>query len=282
MLTYTENGEKKRIKLGSEAIHLQERSSESGFTILYNAWKSMKENSFESKVFHDLIYYLKKGNHTRQSTNKTKETFEECFILPADTTNKNISGQTTVTGATIYLINRLKRDDKNTPAVHILSNILSGMLNTTFFTKKKKNGTHNIEYKLEEEISSFALENESFKEYPDEVENKYIEGSFKTVTVNAYERSKKARNKCIDHYGVNCMVCNFNFANVYGSLGEGFIHVHHLKPLSEIEKEYKVDPINDLRPVCPNCHAMLHRKGNISIHELTKGIEKLAKKHIKT
>ncbi len=46
----------------------------------------------------------------------------------------------------------------------------------------------------------------------------------------------------------------------YGQIGEGFIHVHHLKPLSEIGQEYEVDPIEDLRPVCPNCHAMLHRK----------------------
>jgi 5-methylcytosine-specific restriction protein A len=42
-------------------------------------------------------------------------------------------------------------------------------------------------------------------------------------------------------------------------LGEGFIHVHHLKPLAQIGEQYELDPINDLRPVCPNCHAMLHR-----------------------
>jgi|ERR1700734_3962751 len=38
----------------------------------------------------------------------------------------------------------------------------------------------------------------------------------------------------------------------------GFIHVHHLRQLSDIRKEYLVDPIKDLRPVCPNCHAVLH------------------------
>ena len=30
--------------------------------------------------------------------------------------------------------------------------------------------------------------------------------------------------------------------------------------LSEIDKEYEVNPIQDLRPVCPNCHAMIHKK----------------------
>jgi 5-methylcytosine-specific restriction protein A len=30
--------------------------------------------------------------------------------------------------------------------------------------------------------------------------------------------------------------------------------------LSEINEDYYVDPENNLRPICPNCHAMLHRK----------------------
>ena len=65
---------------------------------------------------------------------------------------------------------------------------------------------------------------------------------------------------CIDHYGPTCVVCGFNFEAVYGELGKGYIHVHHLVPLSEVDAEYKVDPIKDLRPVCPNCHAMIHRE----------------------
>ena len=64
------------------------------------------------------------------------------------------------------------------------------------------------------------------------------------------------------------MVCEFNFEAFYGERGKGFIHVHHLSSLAEIGQEYEVDPVNDLRPVCPNCHAMLHRKGNIGIEEL--------------
>ena len=64
---------------------------------------------------------------------------------------------------------------------------------------------------------------------------------------------------------------------VYGKIGEGFIHVHHLLELSVIKKEYKVDPINDLRPVCPNCHAMLHRKKPAySIEELRNVIQEVS------
>lgn len=55
------------------------------------------------------------------------------------------------------------------------------------------------------------------------------------------------------------MYASFNLIGCMVSIGEGFINVHHLKSLSEISQEYALDPIKDLRPVCPNCHAMLHR-----------------------
>lgn len=86
-----------------------------------------------------------------------------------------------------------------------------------------------------------------------------FEGAKRLVTVNIYERDPSARRKCIAHWGIICNVCNFDFAKIYGQIGEGFIHVHHLRPLSEIGERYELDPITDLRPVCPNCHAMLHR-----------------------
>jgi len=97
----------------------------------------------------------------------------------------------------------------------------------------------------------------------------FIEGAIKTVAINYYERSSDARLACVEHYGFSCVVCNFNFEKIYGELGKNFIHVHHLKPLYEITKEYCVDPVEDLRPVCPNCHAMLHRKEKcLTINEL--------------
>lgn len=99
--------------------------------------------------------------------------------------------------------------------------------------------------------------------YPDDVDinnNIYSEGLKKQVIVNGYERNSEARKACLNRHGYTCFVCKFNFKNIYGELGENFIHVHHLKPLSEIKEEYKIDPINDLCPVCPNCHAMLHKR----------------------
>lgn len=97
--------------------------------------------------------------------------------------------------------------------------------------------------------------------YPDEIEdNDLFEGTKKQITVNAYERSSQARQECINEYGYKCVICNFDFENIYGEIGHNFIHVHHIKPLSEIDAKYKINPIEDLRPVCPNCHAMLHKR----------------------
>jgi 5-methylcytosine-specific restriction enzyme A len=97
---------------------------------------------------------------------------------------------------------------------------------------------------------------------------KYAEGSTKRISVNAYERNPQARRDCIAHYGVTCQVCGFDFEAVYGpELGRGYIHVHHLVSLSKVTEEYEVDPINDLRPVCPNCHVMLHRRSETTTIE---------------
>jgi predicted HNH restriction endonuclease len=107
------------------------------------------------------------------------------------------------------------------------------------------------------------------EELPDEISEQLFEGAKKTVTINAYERSTEAREQCIEYWKAICAVCDFDFEESYGELGKGFIHVHHLKPISQIGDTYQVDPINDLRPVCPNCHAMLHRqKETLTIEEL--------------
>lgn len=92
------------------------------------------------------------------------------------------------------------------------------------------------------------------------VDGTVIEGAIRRVEVNAYERDPSARRRCIEAHGTNCCVCGFNFGAVYGPEANGYIHVHHLRPLSEVGASHQVDPVQDLRPVCPNCHAVLHRK----------------------
>jgi 5-methylcytosine-specific restriction protein A len=88
----------------------------------------------------------------------------------------------------------------------------------------------------------------------------YREGAVRQILVNAYERDRSARQACIDHFRAICAVCELSFEKKYGALGAGFIHVHHIVPLAELGPDYHLNPRKDLRPVCPNCHAMLHRQ----------------------
>ena len=85
--------------------------------------------------------------------------------------------------------------------------------------------------------------------YPDEVDPGAVfrEGAVVRVSVNAYERNPAARRACIEHHGTNCCICGFNFGQVYGPAVDGLIHVHHLRPLSEVAAEYTVDAVADLR-----------------------------------
>jgi predicted HNH restriction endonuclease len=88
----------------------------------------------------------------------------------------------------------------------------------------------------------------------------FTEGSVQRILVNRYERDRDARHECITHYGPKCFLCGFDFVAVYGGVMADFIHVHHLTPLASVGADYQVNPVQDLRPVCPNCHAVLHRR----------------------
>ena len=118
---------------------------------------------------------------------------------------------------------------------------------------------------------------DSIQAIPEEIltPERFKEGATRQISVNAYERSPAARQSCIDHYGYDCAVCDRSMADLYGKVAESVIHVHHLKDLATIGGEYEVDPIADLRPVCPNCHAVLHTDSPaMSISKLRKILEK--------
>lgn len=154
-------------------------------------------------------------------------------------------------------------------------------------------------FRLIDEVCSDKLCLEKLKEHglnavpqgsliPSESLVDYIMGVFETVTINEseliegaghqvyttrYERNPVARNRCIELKGCKCSICGFDFEKIYGEIGKGFIHVHHIVPVSEISESYRVDYEKDLIPVCPNCHAMLHRKSG-SVEELKEIINK--------
>lgn len=109
--------------------------------------------------------------------------------------------------------------------------------------------------------ASDASSPEPLVQSPEQVpRGEYREGAVRQVLVNAYERDRTARQVCIEHFGLTRAVCGLVFEGRYGTLGAGFIHVHHVVPISELGPDYNLNPIEDLRPVCPNCHAMLHRQ----------------------
>jgi 5-methylcytosine-specific restriction protein A len=103
-------------------------------------------------------------------------------------------------------------------------------------------------FDIEEEDASFINEVEGLPE-----------GGRIRIEVNKYERSRLNRQACLNFYGYSCSACGFNFENVYGPLGKDYIHVHHIIPVSLIGDDYLINPIKDLIPICPNCHAILHR-----------------------
>ena len=117
------------------------------------------------------------------------------------------------------------------------------------------------------EKNSFAIRlilsfDEDTKEEPPPPETSIngLEGKLTTVSVNRYERNPELRARCIDFHGCICKICSFDFEQLYGWLGKGYCHVHHITPLSEVASEHYVDPKADMIPVCANCHAMLHRQ----------------------
>ena len=104
-----------------------------------------------------------------------------------------------------------------------------------------------------------------------------IEGRLRKSLVNRYERDPALRTAAIRIHGCRCNICPMNFEEVYGEeIGNEFIHVHHLTTLSGGQGQQRyVDPHKDLLTVCPNCHAMLHRRDPpLSPAELREIIEK--------
>jgi hypothetical protein len=103
----------------------------------------------------------------------------------------------------------------------------------------------------------------------------FQEGRIRTAISNIYERSAGARKACIEVHGCKCAACGFDFERTYGADAKGLIHVHHLSQLGGTTSIRHVNPEDDLRPVCPNCHMFIHsRMPMLSIDDV---IEALAR-----
>jgi predicted HNH restriction endonuclease len=100
----------------------------------------------------------------------------------------------------------------------------------------------------------------------EDIEDKFFSTAEGRTTLRMHkvrERNPRLRNIAIKrfvqvHGKLFCEICNFSFAETYGELGQGFIEVHHIKPISAYN-DNDVTRIKDLKIVCSNCHRMIHR-----------------------
>lgn len=88
----------------------------------------------------------------------------------------------------------------------------------------------------------------------------YPEGALKNVQTNRYERDRRNRAAAIAIHGTTCKGCGLEMSTRYGPVAAGFIEIHHVTPVSQLKAGYVIDPMRDLVPLCPNCHAVAHRR----------------------
>lgn len=151
----------------------------------------------------------------------------------------------------------------------------------------ERGGKNNFVWQLREElvaaIEALDLFNDKVEISDINSENEtliYKEGRLVEKYTWKYERSAKIRDEFLKYFKAKngklfCEVCGFDFEKVYGTLGTGFIEVHHNKPISTYEEEHSVNIYRDLNCICANCHRMIHRiKGDIkTINQMKKIIK---------
>lgn len=125
-----------------------------------------------------------------------------------------------------------------------------------------------------DELVNYGI-NSSQESIVEPVHTGSTEGAPRLVFSTRYERDTRNRRAAIQLHGAVCQICGFDFKKTYGSLGENFIEVHHIKPLSEVNGEVHINPETDLVCVCSNCHSMLHRRRDkvLTVEELKRMIE---------
>lgn len=74
-----------------------------------------------------------------------------------------------------------------------------------------------------------------------------------------YEQDKRLRRACLERHGHACAACQMSFLEAYGVDIARFVRVAHDAP-ARVDEPAEVDPERDLRPVCPNCYAVIHSR----------------------
>ena len=219
----------------------------------------MIENSYDvgKKFFHKKIT-LQEGTKALSNLGMNKNSAVDYIYLYSNLIQGKLYTRSANAYSTEYYLNNIY--DEN--GTEVLENCLLALLQHIEYKEGLGGGKTNKLRDIYEKFLKTVDKEPVLIVYPDDIDDSvsYSEGKAKKVLVNSYERNPHARKKCIEHYGLNCQVCGFNFEEKFGDLGKNFIHVHHIVDIATIGNKYSVDPISDLVPVCPNCHAMLHKK----------------------
>jgi len=171
------------------------------------------------------------------------------------------NGESVGTKALIYTLTR--------GAGHHGHNALLGLLELGFPVHAKRRYSANMGKRFERfrELGALIFDNED-EDWQPEIEHPGPgkEGKLVLRYGSKYERSPRLRKLALQHHGLSCKACAFNFAKAYGQqLGAGYIEVHHLRPLSSVRGEHQIDPKTDLTVLCSNCHRMAHRRTGICL-----------------
>ncbi|WP_310621270.1 HNH endonuclease [Flexibacterium corallicola] len=116
---------------------------------------------------------------------------------------------------------------------------------------------------MAELIGYDAVEDSTASEVPD------VEGALSRAIVSRRERNPRNRLLCLRIHGSECRACGLNPEDSYRDAGS-IIEVHHLEPISMLDRPRPYDPEKDLVPLCPNCHRAVHtrRPWPLSLDEL--------------
>lgn len=141
----------------------------------------------------------------------------------------------------------------------------------------------NYEHAISLSSSIYEVKNHRKKVYVYSEDAKVMEGKAEVTLTITRERSQKLRAAAIEHYktdgSIKCSVCGFDFQQTYGELGEGYIQMHHEKPIYQYSdegfEEYISEAVKNMKPLCANCHCMVHRKKLLSISELKAILNKI-------
>lgn len=221
-----------------KSIRVPQKKDPSKFNICDVAFAHIYEKTGDNKLF----WFSKATNSNSIIGHKCiSDIFHNYYYLSSDT---------------LYI--KDKEDKKKREAKEVLYTELNKIIDYLHNLDKTNIDLNDLDYGDAPFRRPLPLKNNHLSEEV-ETPEQYIEGASKIISVNAYERDADARRKCIEYYGYKCDVCSFDFEHYYGDIGKHFIHVHHIVPLAEIRKEYEVDPVRDLIPICPNCHAIIHR-----------------------